>query len=82
MNNAKIIKEFNIIEHFTNKDFNVECGIYEIKTEKEHCFVVQTQDEYKVIIHSLKKTMLYPPRENVVQEIKELLKENKYEQGR
>ena len=43
----KIIKEFKIIEHFINKGFNVECGLYEIETEREHYFIVQTKKTFK-----------------------------------
>ena len=75
MREIKSIKEFNIIEHFINKDFNVECGIYEIRKENEHCFIVQTQNDYKAISHSLRKANFFPVKENIIEEIKELLKE-------
>ena len=69
----KIIKEFKVIEHFVNKGFNVECGLYEIRTEREHYFIVQTKNDYKAISHSLELTKFYPVTEVIIQEIKELL---------
>lgn len=75
MSKEKIIKEFKIIEHFINKGFNVECGLYEIETENGHYFIVQTKNDYKVISHSLKETNFYNATKNIVQEIKELLEE-------
>lgn len=71
----KNIKEFKVIEHFVNKGFNVECGLYEIRTEREHYFIVQTKNDYKAISHSLKLTNFYPVKETIIQEIKKLLKE-------
>ena len=71
----KIIKEFKIIEHFINKGFNVECGLYEIETEREHYFIVQTKNDYKAISHSLELTKFYPVKEEIIQEIKELIKD-------
>ena len=75
----KYIKEFKIIEHFINKDFNIECGIYEIRTNRAHYFIIQTENDYKAISHAIHETELLPIRENIIEEIKELLQEGNNE---
>ena len=70
----KAITKFKIIEHFIDKELNIECGIYEINTKIEHYFVVQTGDDFKAIIHSTDKTNMCQIREDRIEEIRELLK--------
>lgn len=70
----KHIKEFTVIEHFINKDFNIECGLYHITTNNNKFYITQTKDDFKAIVHCSDETKLAPIRENIIQEIRELLK--------
>lgn len=72
----KIIKKFQIIKHFINKEFNLECGIYYIETLKEKEYIVQTGEDYKVISHIVGKgTVLDRVKSNIIAEIKDRIKE-------
>ena len=74
----KKIKEFKIIEHFINSalGYPIECGIYEINTLNGHYFVVQTANDYKAISHSNDGTNLLMLKEEIIEEIKEILKDD------
>lgn len=73
---AKTIKTFKVVEHFINKAFShpIECGIYEIATDNEHCFVVQTDQEYRAISHNFDTTNLFHIKDQIIDDIKELLR--------
>lgn len=73
----KHIKKFEIIEHFINKDFNIECGIYHIITEHNDLYITQTKDDYKAILHYFDRTELEKIKPNIIKEIEEVLKERK-----
>ena len=72
-----IIQRFKILEHFINKDFNIECGIYEIETKTCKNIIVQTKNDYKALVHTSDTTELLNINKKIIEEIKQLLKENR-----
>lgn len=73
------IKKFKIIEHFINKDFDIECGLYYVETLVDKYYIVQTKDDYKAICHGTGENMFLNIKRSIVKEIQELLIKNQEE---
>ena len=79
MESENKIKKFKIIEHFINKDFDTECGLYYVETSEYKYYIVQTEHDYKAICHGTYESIFLNIKGSIIKEIKELLIKNQEE---